>query len=143
MKMDTIRKYKMIPLLVVFVALPFLAAPYDPGCGVCFVNLAPYDITVKPYGQGSLVVVWIENQGDMSSPGFWVDVFVNHSEPPNLGDLSDHYVWSHGARKNGVRAVAVYLELAPKELEWIDVIVDSTGLVSESVESDNMAAFDR
>ena len=130
-----------ITLLITMTFAPFLMAPGVPGCDVCETNLVPYDITVKPYKSGSLVVVWIQNKMSGASDNFRVDIFTTIRVSPKIEKTSEHSLWSHGVKGNGVQAVTLYLFQSPEELEWIDVIVDSTDMVPEMNEKDNLAEF--
>ena len=149
MKKTTFKKFA--PLLMAMVFAPFLMGPGGlgcpecgppPNCDVCKTNLVAFDVIVKPHGAGSLVVVWIKNTGPEASKGLWVDVFVTSSVAQKTEKNSEHYLWNYGVKGNGVEAVTFYVSQSPEELEWLDVIVDSTGMVSEMKEQDNHAEFD-
>ena len=140
--MKTQLKKRFFLLLIVMVFTPFLMAPPSNPCPHCNVNLVPIEAAVKPYGTGSLVVVWIKNGGPEASKDFWVDVFVTSKVAPKTEKTSEHYLWSYGVKGDGVQAVTIVLPQSPEELEWLDVIVDSTGMAPEVIEKDNTREFD-
>ena len=133
---------KLTPLLIAMVLAPFLMGPDHPFCPDCSVNLVPIEVAVKSHGTGSLVTVLIKNSGPEASKDFWVDIFVMNKDEQKVEKTSEHYIWNHGVNGKSVEAITLYLPQSPKELEWLDVIVDSTDMVSEMNEKDNVAEFD-
>ena len=127
---------------------PALMAPSNPGCGVCAPDLVVDAITcldclvpyphVPPDPDHPGVEVVVKNAGDGSSPGFWVDLFVDEPVAPALGDLSGRYAWVYGLDP-GETATLTFEHTCGA---WVlDVIVDSTLEVAESSESDNLVTL--
>jgi hypothetical protein len=90
---------------------------------------------------GDEVWIAVTNNGNTASRGFWVDFFLDLSAPPVVGQLSPYYAWVPGLEAGS--STIVYIDVPGSEdwSGWWDLSLDSTGLVAETRESDNIASI--
>ena len=137
------------------IGVPVLMAPDWPGCADCG-DLRVSDIEVFGSGDAVKARFEIENAGEQSTDGFYVDAWVNPEVWPSAGSYGDAYTWfaglSPGERRSFVLPLPRVLEPAPipaepapipADLIWLGelvVRVDSDGWVNEANEWNNYAA---
>jgi len=132
-------------LLLLAAVTPTLMAPTDSGCDICAPDLVIESLScpacnIHPGGppdpEMPSVEVSVKNAGDAASDGFWLDLFVDWTVAPALGDLSDRYAWVGGLEPGEVAVVGFW----GVEDAWVlDAIADSTLRVDEVSESNNIA----
>ena len=130
--------------LLLLAAAPALMAPQWPACPSCAPDLvidaldcsACGDPSYPPNPEMPSVEVSVKNTGDAASDGFWLDLFVDWTVAPALGELSDRYAWVGGLEPGEVAVVGFW----GVEDAWVlDAIADSTLRVDEVSESNNIA----
>lgn len=94
-------------------------------------------------GPGIWIGVWVGNDDNDPSRGFYVDLFQDLPSPPSPGQLSDNYAWvtGLGGRDDGLGwSKWAYFQLDAYDgwSGWLDVSVDSTQGISETDESNNI-----
>jgi hypothetical protein len=80
--------------------------------------------------------VTIENQGSLSASSFWLDVFINPSSTPGMGDLGTDFVWVDYLAADGTETFDFQLEVDGSSAS-VYVLVDSGEAVDEESESNN------
>ena len=96
-------------------------------------NLRVTDIIDNQDGMISVVVV---NGGAARSGLSWVDVFFGLNAAPSVGDLGNMY-----GRVPELEPGEQHVFVAPKqESGWVDAVVDTTEIVDESDEGDNVSS---
>ena len=87
---------------------------------------------------GSLdLSVTIKNTGTSSATDFWVDLFVNPSSNPSVGDTGDDFTWVSYLAGGSTDTLEFQVPVSGSSAK-ITIFVDSTGDVSETDESDNL-----
>ena len=82
-------------------------------------------VWVSPYDGGSLIGAQVTNAGETSIHGVRVDAFTNEGHPPSVGELSESFAWVGGLPCGETTAVVFWVDEPPRELDWVDLIVDS------------------
>lgn len=88
---------------------------------------------------------WIEvvNAGNAPAPAFWVDVFTDQEDAPEVGDYGSAYANLDPLAPGEVAAVEFELPGGPGEERWTSwLLVDSQGSVDEADESNNVESID-
>jgi subtilase family serine protease len=89
-------------------------------------------------GGDPTIVLFVRNNGTSASGRFYVDVFRDEPAPPPIGSFGDQF-WSFPAGlAAGARTTATFV--FPGEVGWsgwVDALVDTDTLVTESNESNN------
>jgi subtilase family serine protease len=86
-----------------------------------------------------LLTVDVENQGNGSAEGFWVDIFVDPIVPPIVGDIGDSFVWVD-AVAGGVTERLDFTVPVSQGTHSVVVFVDTEDVIEESVEQNNTAS---
>ncbi|MEQ1567368.1 MAG: hypothetical protein ABMA64_17125 [Myxococcota bacterium] len=89
---------------------------------------------------GDEVWVAVTNNGTTSSRGFWVDFFLDLPAAPVVGDLSPYYGWVPGLDAGSSTIVVIQIPGSSSWSGWWDVSLDSTGIIPELREYDNIGS---
>jgi hypothetical protein len=90
-------------------------------------------------GLDTLWTVEVQNVGDEVARDFWIDVYANPSEDPELCDYGDASIWIAELAPGEVVAWEPELAEAPVDEGWLSVLwADSCGDVTESDETNNL-----
>lgn len=87
---------------------------------------------------GTWVLVEVSNPSAVTSPGFFVDVFVNRTARPTVGVRSSTYQWVPAVAARNWTAFWVHVPAAYTTVRSVDVVIDSTQWVPEYNESNNV-----
>jgi hypothetical protein len=87
------------------------------------------------------VEISITNNGTTASRGFWVDFFLDLPAAPVVGQFSPYYAWVPGLNPGSSTIVIINIPGSADWSGWWDLSIDSSGLVSELRETDNIASI--
>jgi len=112
------------------------------GAGPATVNLRVDALYVAPdVDAGAWILVAVANPGRTKAGPFYVDLFVNETDRPVVGDLSDLYFQVSSLPAHTWTASWVHTPVPFTTLEVVDAVVDTTKKVKEASESDNVRTY--
>ena len=80
--------------------------------------------------------VTVANTGGSSATGFWVDIFVDPSGTPGIGDIGDDYEWIDYLAAEDDDTLSFQIPVSGSSAK-VTVLVDTTDEIDEADESDN------
>ncbi len=124
---------KALATLTIMLLAPVVMAPEWPGCPDC---LTVEGLTV---GKG-LLTIELSNSDTRKCGGFYVDLFLDQPQLPSCGELSKHYRWVDEISAGG--SLALSFDVSDSSaIRWVDVIVDSTELVTTCKQGEKTTSF--
>lgn len=92
------------------------------------------------YREGDCVIVaTVENLGDAAAGSFDLDVFIDNGTPPEIGELSPHYLTHPGIAAGGTADLEMPIPAGHGGMyRNVSALVDSTTTVDESNEGNNL-----